>query len=113
MMPHKSARGKAALARLKVFDGIPAPYDGQKRMVVPQALKVLRIKAHRNTCELGELASHVGWTKKDVVETLEAKRKERSAKYWTSKQKKLKAKAGVANHKDVQAITTELAQYGF
>ena len=113
MVPHKSARGKAALARLKVFDGIPAPYASKKRMVVPQALKVLRIKAHRSTCELGELASHVGWTKRDVVETLEAKRKERSAKYWESKQKKLKAKSGIANHKDVKAISHELAKYGF
>merc|ERR1712146_662358 len=108
-----SARGKAALARLKVFDGIPAPYSTKKRMVVPQALKVLRIKAHRNSCELGELASHVGWTKRDVVETLEAKRKERSAKYYESKQKKLKAKSGIANHKVVKSISAELAQYGF
>lgn len=113
MMPHKTARGKAALARLKVFEGMPAPYDTKKRMVVPQALKVLRIKAHRNTCELGELASHIGWTRRDIVETLEAKRKERSAKYWESKQKKLTAKSGLANHKDVKALSTELAKYGF
>jgi hypothetical protein len=28
------------MARLSAFEGIPAPYDKQKRMVVPQALKV-------------------------------------------------------------------------
>ena len=33
MLPHKLHRGKEALARLKVFDGIPAPYDTQKRKV--------------------------------------------------------------------------------
>lgn len=27
MLPHKSAKGQAALERLKVFEGIPAPYD--------------------------------------------------------------------------------------
>ena len=113
MLPHKSPRGKAALARLRVFDGVPAPYDTRKRMVVPQALKVLRLKAHRNSCELGELASHVGWTKRDVVETLEAKRIERSAKYWDSKQKKLAAKAGVAKNAAVTKISAELAGYGF
>ena len=27
MMPHKTSRGAAAMARLKVFEGIPYPYD--------------------------------------------------------------------------------------
>ena len=27
MLPHKTAKGQAALGRLKVFEGIPAPYD--------------------------------------------------------------------------------------
>ena len=33
-----------ALNRLKVFDGVPAPYDKQKRMVIPTALRVLKLK---------------------------------------------------------------------
>jgi large subunit ribosomal protein L13Ae len=82
MMPHKSAKGLSALERLKVFDGIPYPYDQKKRLVVPEALKVLRLKAHRDSTVLGELASHMGWNRKDVVETLEAKRKVKSEKYW-------------------------------
>jgi large subunit ribosomal protein L13Ae len=85
MTPHKTARGAAALQRLKVFEGIPYPYDGKKRMVVPEALKVLRIKSFRNTCELGELSNMVGWTKKDVVEKLEEKRKAKSQKYYETK----------------------------
>ena len=63
MLPHKEARGKAALDRLKVFEGIPFPYDHKKRMVVPEALKVLRMKSHRNSCVLGDLASQNGWKK--------------------------------------------------
>ena len=43
MLPHKTARGKEAMERLKTFEGIPPPYDKQKRMVVPSALKVLRL----------------------------------------------------------------------
>ncbi len=27
MLPHKTKRGQAALDRLKVYDGIPPPYD--------------------------------------------------------------------------------------
>uniref|UniRef100_A0A2I3HXE9 Large ribosomal subunit protein uL13 n=1 Tax=Nomascus leucogenys TaxID=61853 RepID=A0A2I3HXE9_NOMLE len=40
-------RGQAALDRLKVFDSIPQPYDKKKRMVVPAALKVVRLKPTR------------------------------------------------------------------
>lgn len=36
MIPHKTARGAAALERLKVFEGVPPPYDKQKKMVVPR-----------------------------------------------------------------------------
>ena len=35
MLPHKTARGQAALGRLKVFDGVPTPYDTMKRQVIP------------------------------------------------------------------------------
>lgn len=31
MLPHKTKRGQAALERLKVFDGIPPPYDKVSR----------------------------------------------------------------------------------
>lgn len=40
MLPHKTFRGTQALNRLTTFEGIPAPYDTKKRVVVPQALKV-------------------------------------------------------------------------
>jgi large subunit ribosomal protein L13Ae len=42
---------------LKVFEGIPYPYDQKKRMVVPEALKCLRIKHFRKTTVLGELSA--------------------------------------------------------
>ena len=50
MTPHKSARGAAALERLKLFEGVPPPYDRKKRMVVPEALRVLRLKPGRKYC---------------------------------------------------------------
>ncbi|TKC53737.1 hypothetical protein EI555_018483 [Monodon monoceros] len=56
MLPHKTKRGQAALDRLKVFDGIPPPYDKKKRMVVPAALKVVRLKPTRKFAYLGRLA---------------------------------------------------------
>lgn len=67
MIPHKTARGKAALERLRVFEGVPPPYDKKKRVVVPQALRVLRLKPGRKYCTVGRLSHEVGWKYQDVV----------------------------------------------
>ena len=92
MVPHKTARGAAALERLKAFEGVPPPYDKVKRMVVPDALKVLRLAHGHKCCKLGELSSAVGWKHADAVAGLEAARKERSAAFYAEK----KAKAAKA-----------------
>ena len=47
MIAHKTERGKLALKRLQTFEGVPPPYDKKKKMVIPSALKVLRLKAGR------------------------------------------------------------------
>jgi large subunit ribosomal protein L13Ae len=57
MTPHKSARGAAALERLKLFEGVPPPYDRKKRMVVPEALRVLRLKPGRKYCTVKVFAT--------------------------------------------------------
>merc|ERR1712227_1200408 len=85
MIPHKTARGQAALERLKIFEGIPPPYDKKKRVVVPQALRVLRLKPGRKYTTLGKLSTSVGWKYEDVVAKLEDKRKVRSAEYYAKK----------------------------
>lgn len=59
MLPHKTARGQAALDRVKCFEGIPEPYDKLKRMVVPDALMVLRLQAGHKWCKLSDLSSSV------------------------------------------------------
>jgi large subunit ribosomal protein L13Ae len=112
MLPHKTPKGKAALDRLKVFEGVPFPYDHKKRMVVPEALKVLRMKSHRNSCVLGDLAAQNGWKKQDLIVDLEAKRKLRSQKFWEAKQKKLAARNKAIGSAD-KAVATELAKHGF
>ena len=113
MLPRKTARGEAAMSRLKCFDGIPFPYDTKKRMVVPDALKILRLKSHRKYTVLGELAAEVGWTKKTIIDSLEDKRKVKSQKYYQLKSKKLQAKEKAKGNKDLVKINEELAKYGF
>merc|ERR1712096_36936 len=86
MVPHKSERGKDAMKRLQTFEGVPPPYDKKKRMVIPSALKVLRLKPGRKFCSLGRL-SH------DVIETLEAKRKVKAEDFHNRNVTKAKAVA--------------------
>uniref|UniRef100_A0A2I3N3E4 Uncharacterized protein n=1 Tax=Papio anubis TaxID=9555 RepID=A0A2I3N3E4_PAPAN len=85
MLPHKTKRGQAALDRLKVFDGIPPPYNKKKRMVVPAALKVVRLKPTRKFAYLGHLAHEVGWKYQAVTATLEEKRKEKAKIHYRKK----------------------------
>lgn len=60
MTPHKTEHGKDALKRLQTFEGVPPPYDKKKLMVIPSALKVLRLKHGRRFCSLGRLGHEVG-----------------------------------------------------
>merc|ERR1711997_235891 len=93
MIAHKTERGKAALKRLQAFEGVPPPYDKKKKMVIPSALKVLRLKAGRKYCSLGRLSHEVGWKYQDIVAALEAKRKVKGEAFHKSKAVVAKAKA--------------------
>lgn len=113
MVSHKTARGKAAMERLKVFEGVPPPYDKKKRVVVPNALRVLRLKPGRKFTTLGKLSTSVGWKYEDVVAKLEDKRKVRSAEYYAKKKaynKKVLAAKAASTESDV---AKQLATLGY
>lgn len=59
MLPHKIQRGAEALARLKVFEGVPPEYVEVKRVVVPSALRVTGLKPGRAFANLGKLCHEV------------------------------------------------------
>ncbi|XP_046363837.1 large ribosomal subunit protein uL13-like [Haliotis cracherodii] len=90
MLPHKQPRGKAALRKLKMFEGIPGPYDKMKRQVVPSALKVLRLKPTSRFCQLDRLSKEVGWMYQGVVAKLEEKRKVKSNDYFKRRKSTLR-----------------------
>eukprot|EP00741_Cyanophora_paradoxa_P004306 tig00000792_g4180.t1 len=115
MIPHKTKRGAAALERLKAFEGVPPPYDKMKRMVIPAALRVLRLKPGRKFCVLGRLATEVGWRHSDLVTRLEEKRKTKSAAFYARKKTlvNLRAKAATAVASKTANIQKELDHYGF
>merc|ERR1712117_109050 len=108
MTPHKTERGKDALKRLQTFEGVPPPYDKKKKMVIPSALKVLRLKAGRRFCVLGRLGHEVGWKYQDIVAALEAQRKVKGEAFYKANQEVAKAKVAVL--KDAK-IAKRIAPY--
>jgi len=114
MIPHKTTRGKAALNRLKCYEGIPHPYDRMKRQVIPEALRVLRLNGGRKFTVLGELAGKNGWKHKALLETLEEKRKVKSAAYYEKKKEALALRKQAEAEADIPAeAKATLAQYGY
>jgi len=95
MLPHVWYRGSAAMQRVKAVEGIPSPFDEIKRQVVPDALRIVRLKPGRKYTDLGKLASELGWGYQDVVATYETKRREKAAE-WYAKRKVAKAAFGKA-----------------
>merc|ERR1712243_510630 len=61
-------------------------------MVIPSALKVLRLKHGRRFCTLGRLGHEVGWKYQDIVAALEAKRKVKGEAFYKGKLEVAKAK---------------------
>jgi len=114
MTPHKTDRAKRAMDRLKVFEGIPHPFDKMKRQVVPGALRTLRLRPGRKFCRLGDLSTQVGWKHNDLIAKLEAKRKEKSAAQYTGRkaltQLRVKAAANVASK--IGEIDAQLVKLG-
>ena len=106
-----------ALKRLRVFNGIPAPYDTKKRVVIPKALRALRLAPHRKFTVLGELASHFGWTRKSVLEACEERRKVKSAEFYKKKKHvadlRASIKKTVLEDKKTAKWKSILEQYGY
>ena len=114
MIPHKTPRGKAALERLKIFEGIPHPYSLRKRICVPLALKAVRLQAGRKSCLLGDLSTKVGWNHAAVVEKLETKREGRASLYFQKKTKLAKVvETETEKIAEVKTIRAQLAAYGY
>lgn len=113
MLPHKTARGAEALGRLKVFEGVPAPYDTKNRQVVPDALRAVKLSSFRKFCTLGELSSEVGWGKRALVAKLEDKRRERAAAWHKKRLANANNVRKALNLKEINAVRAELATYGY
>lgn len=115
MLPHRTVKGQEALKRLQVFEGVPPPFDKVKRMVVPTALRALRLNPDRPYTVLGRLATEVGWKYAGIINKLEDKRRTKSAAYFQRAQALAKIrKQAIANVADKVANENKLlASYGY
>lgn len=115
MVNQKTARGQAALKRLSTFEGVPAPYDKQKRVVVPAALKVMRLKPGRDFTVMGDLANSVGWKHRDLLKRLESKRKADGKDFYEKKKASMAKKRAAedACAGDLAIINEVLAEAGY
>merc|ERR1711918_214359 len=101
-IPHKTARGAAALDRLKSFEGIP------------HCLKVLRLRPERRYCKLGDLSHSYGWKHKELLQRLEGQRKVKSLAFHKKKVASTKSRQAEIKKAKVSAEDVKvLQQAGF
>ncbi|WFD33452.1 60S ribosomal protein L16A [Malassezia cuniculi] len=114
MVPHKTARGAAAMQRLKVYEGVPASLERKKKLVIPAALRVLRLKPGRKYATLKRISSEVGWKHGETVDKLEEKRKIKQQAFFERRlaASKRLAAAQTAAAAEIEPINKQLAQYG-
>lgn len=75
MLPRKTKRGQAALARLKAFEGVPPDFEKKKRMVIPNALRLTHLRPSSKFTNIGRLAGEMGWKYGALVRKMEEQRK--------------------------------------
>ncbi len=114
MIPHKSKRGAAAMGRLKCFDGCPLSWNTKKKMVVPDALKVVRLKPRSRYCQQGDISTVCGWKSESLLRDLEVKRVAKNKEWHQKKTKCLKDRAAkLKNNDELKKVNKELEAYGY
>jgi large subunit ribosomal protein L13Ae len=98
---------------LQTFEGVPAPYDKVKRMVIPDALKVLRMRADRNFSVLGDLSEQFGWGYKPLVARLESQRKIKEQAFYAEKKAKKALVSKAISASNLATVNKVLKESGY
>ena len=85
MIPYKTAKGAAAMGRLKCFDGCPVSANTMKKMVIPDALKAAKLASRAKFSVLGNVAKDCGWTQQELIDELEEKRIKKNHEWYVKK----------------------------
>lgn len=75
-------------------------------MVVPQALRIIRLRPGRRFCQIGRISHELGWKYQDIVQELEEKRKVKGKAFYEQKKASIKLKAQAAKN-----VESEIAQF--
>ena len=114
MIPHTTPKGAAAMGRLKCFDGVPCSLNARKKMVVPDALKAVRLAPRSKYCVLGNVAQECGWTKQDLITSLETRRMTRNKTWYAKKVETIKKeKEAFKASKELAEVDKQLSAYGY
>ncbi len=113
MLPHKTVRGQIALGRFAAYEGIPEPYDKKKRLVVPDAIKVLRLRSDRRFTLLGTLSKEVGWGYTELIKKLETQRKVKEQAYYAEKKARVALRAKATAAADLSKVKSVLEASGY
>ncbi len=113
MLPHKTVRGQNALLRLSAFEGIPDNFQKIKRVVVPAALKAIRMRPDRNYTVIGDLSREVGWGYQELVAKLETQRKAKEQEYYKSKKAAIATRAKKAKSINTTEVDATLSKLGY
>ena len=88
--------------------------NARKKMVIPEALKAVRLQPRAKFSVLGNIAKECGWTKQDLISTVEAKRVAKNHAWYLKKiETDKKEKEAVKNSAEVQEVDKQLAEYGY
>ena len=87
MLPHKTFRGSNALMRLKLYDGIPSGLNDVKKLIVPSALRIIKLAPHRKHTSIGKVFSELGWNKQQIIQEKAENLKTIGKKFWQKKYK--------------------------
>lgn len=81
-------------------------------MVVPEAIKVIRLRSDRNFCVLSNLAKEFGWNYGSLVERLEGQRKIKEQAFYAEKKAKVALRGKAEAAADLSAVTPVLSALG-
>ena len=98
---------------MKVFDGVPHPYDVRKKVVVRKALKILQLRNFRKFCVLGDLCQKVGWKKQDLLSKLEESRKLKGKTYYARKLARENLRRKAEDLPEVKGLRSQLEKLGY
>ena len=115
MIPHPEPSAASEQSKSQEYAGEPPPSHRNKKGVIPDALRVLRLKPGRKYATLKRISSEVGWKYQDIVDKLEAKRvvKQQGVHERQASATKQRAAAATSAASQLEPINKQLEAYGY